>query len=338
MLVVRHNRYGSPDDVLEVVEEESPVPAAHEVVVAVNAAPVHLADLYNINGYDHFRPPLPATPGYEGVGTVRIAGKGVTNFTPGDSVLLPAGCGSWREEIGLPADGLLPAPQGNPLHLALAVLNPPTASLILEDFGNLKPGDWLIQNAANSNTGMYLIQLARLRGIKTVNVVRRQSAISLLDGIGADVVLTDGPDLAKRVKRATDGAFIFLGIDAVAGAATSRIADCVADSGTVLNYGCLSHEPCQVLPQSLFLRDIRLRGFYLHRQLSNRSRAERAEIQASMAKLIATGRLNTKIAASYPLTEVKTAVAHAARAAHRRQGKIILVPNRRLADKNATAG
>ena len=47
---------------------------------------------------------------------------------------------------------------------------------MLSEFVDLKPGEWVIQNAANSGVGDYLVQLARLRGLKTVNVVRRDSA------------------------------------------------------------------------------------------------------------------------------------------------------------------
>lgn len=42
----------------------------------------------------------------------------------------------------------------------------------LTDFGNLKAGDWIIQNGANSMVGLAVIQLARERGIHTINVVR----------------------------------------------------------------------------------------------------------------------------------------------------------------------
>ena len=78
------------------------------------------------------------------------------------------------------------------------LVNPPTASLLLSEFVDLKPGDWVIQNAANSGVGSYLIQLAKLRGFKTINVVRRESAVAAVEAEGGDLVLVDGPDLAKR--------------------------------------------------------------------------------------------------------------------------------------------
>ena len=64
----------------------------------------------------------------------------------------------------------------------------------------------------------------------------------MLRDLGADLVIADGDDLAARVHKAMDGAPVRLGIDAVAGAATRRIAESVADNGVVVNYGSMSGE------------------------------------------------------------------------------------------------
>ena len=73
----------------------------------------------------------------------------------------------------------------------------------------------MIQSAANSAVGEYLIQLAKKRGLKTINVVRRESAVQGLLEIGADRVLVDGPELVEQIKAAADGAPLRLAIDAV---------------------------------------------------------------------------------------------------------------------------
>jgi mitochondrial enoyl-[acyl-carrier protein] reductase / trans-2-enoyl-CoA reductase len=82
--------------------------------------------------------------------------------------------------------------------------------------------------------GLYLVQLARHRGHRTVNVVQRKDAAAVVHEAGGDVVLVDGEDLAKRVTEVTGGAEVRLGIDAVAGTATGRLAGCLcegADTG-----------------------------------------------------------------------------------------------------------
>ena len=93
-------------------------------------------------------------------------------------MLLPVGSGTWSTHLLLDARRLVPLPsEADPQQLAMMTVNPPTALLMLREFVALQPGDWVIQNAANSAVGAYLIQIAKLRGLRTVNVVRRESAI-----------------------------------------------------------------------------------------------------------------------------------------------------------------
>ena len=327
MQVVRYSEYGEPKDVVRVAEEETGAPGAGEMVVDIEATPIHIADLKNLAGAPNFRFALPATPGYEGIGRVIQVGPGVAERAVGDRVFLPPIPGAWRQQIRIKAAEAAPAPDGDAVQLSLLTINPPTAHLILEDFADLQPGDWIIQNAANSSCGVYLIRLAGMRGIKTVNVVRRQSLVGELEDAGADIVLVDGPDLAARVAMATGGAEIRLGVDAVAGAATTRIADCLSDGGTVLAYGLLSGEPCQIAPDTLFQRDIHLAGFFTQRQMQKRSSAEQRKIYNDLAGLVADGTLSAKIAATYSLDRIAEAVNHAGRVAEAREGKIILLPN-----------
>jgi NADPH:quinone reductase-like Zn-dependent oxidoreductase len=324
MQVARYARWGDPADVVELIDEDTGRPGAGEAVIRVEAAPIHLADLYCMRGIERFRMALPHVPGFEGVGHVAAVGAGVTAVKPGERVFLPLACGAWREEIRVAADRLLPAPAGDAAQLALLPINPPTSYLILKDFGDLKPGDWVIQNAANSNCGRYLIELAKLWGIRTVNVVRRPELADDLKALGADVVLVDGPDLAGRVKAATGGAAIRLGVDAVNGLATQRLAECLADGATLLEYGMAAGEPCQISADILFLRDIRLIGFYTVRQFAQRTPDQVRAIYTDLVRLFEQGRLTAKIAGTYPLARIKDAVAHAARKGAERDGKVIV--------------
>src|SRR5207302_4498571 len=101
----------------------------------------------------------------------------------------------------IPAD--IPYDQASMLRI-----NPPTAWRMLHDFLALRPGDWIIQNAANSAVGIAVIQLARVLGIRTVNVVRRPELLADLRAEGGNVALVEGEDLPKQVADATGGAAI----------------------------------------------------------------------------------------------------------------------------------
>ena len=129
-------------------------------------------------------------------------------------------------------DDAIPLPAGIDLRQAAMVrINPPTAQLMLSDFVDLKPGDWVIQNVANSAVGRLLIVLARQRGLHTVNVVRRAELEGELKTLGADIVVVDGDDLAQRVVAATGDARIMLGVEAIGGAATGRLVESVSKIG-----------------------------------------------------------------------------------------------------------
>ena len=314
-----------PQASIECVDFPDPVLAEGQVLVQVLAAPINPSDVLTLTGEYGTLPPLPAIGGNEGVGKVVAHGPGVSAPAIGQTVLLPRGAGSWSTHVVGEARRLIPLPnEADPQPLAMMVVNPPTASLMLSEFVDLKPGEWVIQNAANSGVGGYLVQLAKLRGLKTVNVVRRESAVAAVRSAGGDVVLVDGPGLEQRVAEATGQAAIRLAIDAVGGQATNRLAGCVAEGGTLVNYGMMSGEDCVVSPRSFIFRDVALRGFWLALWFRKATPPQQMAMFGEIGKLIATGQLKARIQATYDLPQIKQAVAAAA--AGERDGKILIVP------------
>jgi NADPH:quinone reductase-like Zn-dependent oxidoreductase len=328
MLKAQYSQRGPvPQDVIDAVPFERPVLAAGQALVAVLAAPINPSDVLMLTGQYGMLPPLPAVGGSEGVGRVVELGPDTQGPALGQTVLLPAGAGTWASHVVVPAARLIPLPnEADPQQLAMLTVNPPTASLLLSDVVALQAGDWVIQNGANSGVGSYVIQLAKLRGLKTVNIVRRDSAVAGVQAQGADVVLVDGDDLAERVKAATGGAAIKLGIDAVGGKATMRLAQTLAESATIVNYGALSGEPCIVTPRELIFKDITLKGFWLAKWFRVTPQAKQIALLSELAGLIAAGKLSTPIQATYDVAQIKEAVTAAA--AGERQGKILIVPRR----------
>lgn len=315
-----------PHELIRCVEAAPAPVGAGEARVQVLAAPINPSDVLTLTGQYGLLPPLPAVGGNEGVGRVVELGEGVAGLAIGQTVLLPIGIGTWSTEVVAPAKQLLPLPEGaDPRQLAMLTVNPPTARLLLSEFLDLQPGEWVLQNAANSAVGGYLIQLAKARGLKTANIVRREDAMPGVLAQGGDVVLLDGPELGKRLREATGGARPRLGIDAVGGGATERLAQALAEGGTVVNYGAMGGERCEVSPNSLIFRDITLRGFWLSKWLKAAGSAERAALFTELAQGIARGELSAPIQASYPLEQVAEAVRAAAGGG--RSGKILIEPN-----------
>jgi NADPH:quinone reductase-like Zn-dependent oxidoreductase len=324
MLIAQVKAFGRPDTVIEAVEQADPgEPGPDEVIVEAEFVPINPADLLNIEGkYGAAPPALPLTPGAEGVGRIARTGSAVRHVKPGDRVLVP-GPGCWRERIKAPGKAVFALPADvDPKQLAMLRVNPPTAYLMLHEIVALEPGQWVIQNAANSGVGHCLIRLARLAGVKTVNVVRRAELVAPLRAFGGDVVLTDGPDLDARVRAAIGEAALPLAIDAVGGTGTQRLARCVSNGGTVVNYGVLSGEPCMVDGRETVFRDVRLRGFWLRKWFSDTQPEQIAAVYRKLTALVADGTLAVEVEAVYPIRRIKDAVAHAARAG--RSGKILV--------------
>jgi len=326
MKIVQFSSFGSPADVTECVDApDVGDPADDEIVIDVEAFPLNPADLLTIEGGYAVRPPLPATLGAEGVGRVVAVGKRVTNLAVGDRVL-NLGRDNWAQRLRIKAAAAIKVPaDGDPLQLAMLKVNPATALLMLRSYVTLEPGEWVIQNAANSGVGTNLIRLARAAGLRTINVVRRAELVAPLKAAGADMVLVDGPDLANRLAEAADGAAPRLGIDAVAGEATLRLADCLAEGGTLVNYGLLSGAPCMLGAHHTIFKGLTLTGFWLSCVLTTSPRARIQALYAELLERLADGTIRVPVEATYAIEDIKAAVAHAGRAG--RGGKILVTPN-----------
>lgn len=319
-------RHARPDEACDCVEvEDVGAPGEGEVVVEIRASAINPADLLIMEGRYPGPETLPAPMGIEGAGRVVAVGAGVTGLAVGDKVI-SLGRANWAERIKVPADRVVKVPEGIDFaQAAMLKANPPSAHFMLTDYVDLNPGDWVAQNAANSAVGRHVIRFARARGLKSVNIVRRESLVAELKAHGADVVAVDGDDVAQRV-RAEIGpqAPVRLGIDAVGGRSCLRLADCLSDGGIVVNYGFLSGEPCMITPHQAIIHDITLKGFWLMRKMQQLSRDEIGALYAEMAGAFMDGTLEVPVEACYDLSEVKAALAHAWKSG--RDGKVLFTP------------
>jgi mitochondrial enoyl-[acyl-carrier protein] reductase / trans-2-enoyl-CoA reductase len=317
-----YETHGNPAEVLHVESRPWPTPAAGEVIVKMRAAPINPADLNQIEGKYPVRTELPATPGFEGAGIVAEANRDVTNVAVGTLVILPHNTGTWRDAVAVKADELVVVPAGiKPVHAAMLKINPMTAWRLLHDYVDLERGDWLIQNAANSAAGRAVIQIARELGYKTVNIVRRSELIGELRTEGGDVVLVDSENLRHEVEDAIGGPPIRLGLNAVGGESALRLANCLAPGSTLVTYGAMSLQPLKIPNGLLIFKDLRFRGIWINNWYDNATPAQRMEAFQHLFEMAKRGLLQTKVEKAYPLSEAKTAVAHAARG--QRSGKVI---------------
>ena len=318
MRAVQLTAYGNPVEGLNYVDIPEPkAPGTNQVLIGVEFSPLNPSDLLLAKGIYGVRPALPSVIGNEGVGRVLAVGAGVENVKLGDRVLAPLSSFTWRERMILPASGLFALPLGaDPQQLSMLAINPPTAALLLGEYVDLKPGEWVVQNAANSAVGRWVIAFAKARGLKTVNIVRRPELVSELKAIGGDVVVVDSPNVSKEIKAAVGKAELRLALDGVSGPATGVLASTLSPHGTLVSYAAMSEAPMSISPLDAIFKALTIRGFWLgHAE----SAAKSAPAIKQAAEMIASGQVHIPVAATYGLSSIKEAVAHALRG-----GKILL--------------
>ena len=310
--------YGDPVEGLKYVDIPEPAaPGPNQVLIGVEFSPLNQSDLLLARGIYGTRPPLPTVIGNEGVGRVLAVGAGVKNVKAGDRVLAPLSSFTWRERMVLSADGLFALPpDADPRQLSMLAINPPTAAQLLSEYVNLKPGEWVVQNSANSAVGRWVIAFAKKRGLKTVNIVRRPELVPELKAIGGDVVVVDSPHVSKEIKTSVAQAELRLALDGVSGPATGVLASTLSPNGTLVVYAAMSLAPMSISPLDVIFKPLTIRGFWLGHPEST---AKGASTLAQAAEMIASGRVQIPVAATYPLSSIKEAVAHA-----QRGGKILL--------------
>lgn len=327
---IQFPRFGPAAEVLECVEAPPPPPPGPgEVGIDMIHMPLNPSDLMMTAGiYGGTPPPLPCDMGREGVGRVVSTGPGVAGLGVGDLVM-PITAPTWQSRIVRPVDALVPLPPGIDLEQAAMLRSgPATAALMLRDYVALEAGDWAIQNVANSAVGTCFAQLAAHRAIRTLNIVRRQAAGAHLEDIPGAVVIehTGGPsdEFKQKVEDATSGDPVKLGLDAIAGPSTDAIAQVLANGATLVNYGVLSKEPCQIYGGHLHFRGITMRGFWMSQWLQLSAPAEVQALYGELGQLMADGVLQMAVAGRYSFDDIKDAAAHAAGEA--RGGKVLISP------------
>ena len=318
MRAIHLTAFGNPAQGLEFVQIREPAaPSRGQALIGVEFSPIDLSDLLVVSGAYPFRPSLPSVIGNEGVGRILAVGPGVDNVAVGDRVLTPLYGLAWAERIVVPAEGLFALPADvDPQQLAMLTINPPTAGLLLSEFVDLAAGDWVVQNAANSGVGRAVIAFAKARGFKTINLVRRTELIDELKALGGDLVIVDAPEGLDLVKATLGTAAPRLAIDGVGGPSASILINLLGRDGTLVAYAALGKAPITISALALIFKRISVRGFFLS---DPEHAAKIAPLAVEAAELLRSGRLHAPVAATYPLSAIKDAVAHV-----QRGGKVLL--------------
>ncbi|WP_433430185.1 zinc-dependent alcohol dehydrogenase family protein [Nonomuraea sp. CA-141351] len=332
MRAVRIAHHGEPSKVLETEDVPLPEPGNGQVRVRILATPVNPSDLLYVRGYyAGVEARFPAPVGFEGVGVVDAVGPGVENLAIGQRLSVVNGQGgNWAEYAVVPAGDLFPVPDEIPDEQAASfVINPASAILMVRRVLAVPGGEWLLQSAAGSELGRMVIRLAKLDGIRTVNIVRRREAAAELERLGADAVIvsTEGP-IDEQVRSVVGPEGVKYAIDPVVGETGTQIFQALHEDGRMLVYGSLTGEPIRIGQDPRYILAGRrvLEVFWLGYWLPRLTDAERQQLGEDIASLMREGIIETSLGRKYSLDEIGDAVAQAEQKG--RQGKVFLFPGK----------
>lgn len=266
-----YDEYGDPNKVLKCEHTQlSKSLKDNEVLVKMLMAPVNPSDINMIEGTYLLKPKLPAVAGNEGVGEVMDVGKGVHTLKCGDWVIpSQAAFGTWRTHA-VANQAMLRKISNDipPLSAATIAVNPCTAYRMLKDFGNMRPGDIVIQNSSNSAVGQSVIQIAKAWNFKTINIVRQRNDLHVLvdnlKQLGATHVVTEEfvrtPEMKELIKSL--GAAPKLAFNGVGGKSATELLRHLGQKGVMVTYGGMSRQPV-IVPTGVFIfKEVNAVGYW----------------------------------------------------------------------------
>ena len=176
--------------------------------------------------------------------------------------------------------------------LATINVNPPTAYRLLKDFAELKAGDLVVQNGANSAVGRLVIQMASIMGANTVNVIRDRVDF---DGLANELMELDPKGGATVVKsddlKDLKGVEAKLGLNCVGGGAVSDMSRVMKPDGVIVTYGAMSRRPLSIPAGPLIFKNLSLKGFWVSDWYKKSSNEDRSKMIENILEWYGDGRL-----------------------------------------------
>ena len=322
MKAVVFEEFGSPRKVLRIEERPMPEPGPGQVRVKLVLSPIHNHDLMIVTGHYGFKPQLPHVPGTEALGVVDKLGEGVTNLAVGQRVTGGASA-AWAEYYLANTQSLVPVPDGVDEATACQLVSMPLSAWRLLGELEVEAGDWIVQNAANGAVGKIIAKLAAERGVRVLNIVRREEAVAELaaEGIG-DAVSSEHADWQDRARAITGGAPIRRALDSIAGRASDELLDLVAEEGWLISFGALSGRPVTINADNLLFKRAVVKGFWAAKPSTFHTPEQIRGALLDFVRRAAEGALKLPIAEVFSLEQA--AEAAEASNAKGRQGKIAI--------------
>jgi NADPH:quinone reductase len=305
MRAIQVKHPGGPE-AMELAELPIPQPKANEAVVKLAASGVNFIDVYVREG--RYKAPLPVVPGQEGAGVVTAVGADVKSLKVGDRVAWTSVLGSYAEYAAVPADRLVPIPQGvSDQQAASVMLQGMTAHYLSHDTYPLKQGETALIHAAAGGVGLLLVQMAHNIGARVIATVSTDEKAELARAAGAhDVILYSKSDFEAETKRLTGGNGVDVVYDSVGKTTFDKGLNVLRPRGMMVLFGGSSGPVPPFDPMMLAQKG----SLYVTRPTLVAYIATREELVArssAVFSMISAGKLKLRIEHTYPLADVQRA-------------------------------
>ncbi|MFA9478495.1 NAD(P)H-quinone oxidoreductase [Phycisphaerales bacterium AB-hyl4] len=307
------------DRSLRWVEVPDPVIKDDEILIDVRAAALNRADLLQRAG--HYPPPpgWPDWMGLEVAGTVSKA-PADSRWQVGDKVCALLGGGGYAEQVAVPADMVLPIPEGLSFVEAAAIPEAfATSHLNLCIEGGLQSGDTAFIQAGASGLGVAAIQLAKAIGAKVVTTVGSDDKAALVNRLGADVVINHRKENVAEVLARHP---VNVAMDCVAGPDLGSYLETVAAGCRWIVIATLGGSTSDINMNSFFRRGIKLIGSTLRSRTTQMKAEILADLEKQYWQAFSSRQIQLLIHKALPITQAEQA--HAILERNENLGKVVL--------------
>lgn len=296
----------APNAPLEVQERPVPRPGPGEVLIRLAASPINPSDLMTLAGAYGIAATPPLVPGLEGAGVVVATGSGLmARLNMGKSVACASASGGlWADYIALPASRCIPLPKNVSLGAgAMSAVNPLTAIALISEAR--KRGHWVaISTGAGGQLGRMIRRRAREKGVKIINIVRREAQVEALRAEGARYVLNEtAPDFDAELADLCKALRCRIAFDAVGGSMTYRLLEALRPGCEVLVYGALAQKAVTAHPGTIIFKEARIEGFWLSKWLPRKPLPLMMLTVREATRALAGGFAESQVARIVPLAE-----------------------------------
>jgi NADPH2:quinone reductase len=287
-----------------------PQPGPGEALIAVRAAALNFFDTLITRGKYQAKPELPFSPAGEVAGVVEALGPGVSGVKIGDRVMANLGWGGAREKVVAKADSLVAIPEGVSDAIAAGVsVTYGTAIHGFKDRGRLKTGETVAVLGAAGGAGLAAVEIAKLMGARVIAVASSPEKLAVTREHGADEAVNyASADLKEGLRTLTDGHGVDVVYDCVGGDSSEAALRAMAWNGRFLVVGFASGDIPKIPLNLLLLKGCDAIGVFWGEAVKRDPAGHRANMR-QVLEWVAQGQLRPRIHATYPLAEIRNALA-----------------------------